>query len=98
MTAYIEGEVYFRLVYPDVDMSYPIVQSFVYVGKNLSDEDQEDTWYFQFADDYAQFGSFIDSSQGERRVCCETQTTVSCMLDIESLANELLLAESRRQR
>jgi len=42
----------------------------VYVGKNLSDEDTEDTWYFQFADAYAKGGSILESAGGDRRVSC----------------------------
>jgi hypothetical protein len=53
------GEVYFRVTYPGASMRYPLIESLVFVGKNLSDEDIEDTWYFQFADSYTQSGSIF---------------------------------------
>ena len=96
MTDYSVGDVYFRLVYPDADLLYPLIQSFVFVGMNLSEEDDEETWYFQFAEDYAKYGSILESSQCEQRVSCELRSTVSCMLDLEGLNKELVLAGARR--
>jgi hypothetical protein len=93
---YFSGEVYFRIVYPDASLLYPLVQSFVYIGKNLSDEDIEETWYFQFADDYAKNGSLLDGQEGDRKVCCENKETVSCMLDQDGLNEELEMAAARR--
>jgi len=61
------GEVYFRVTYPGSSMKYPRIESFVFVGKNLSDENIEDSWYFQFADLYAQYVSILETSGGDRR-------------------------------
>ncbi len=96
MLQYSLGEVYFRIVYPDAGLLYPVIQSFVFIGKDLSDEDIEETWYFQFADDYAKHGSILDSQEGDRKVCCETKETVSCMLDQNGLNEELEVAAARR--
>jgi hypothetical protein len=93
---YSSGDVYFRIVYPDAGLLYPVIQSFVFIGKNLSDEDVEETWYFQFADDYAKYGSVLDSQEGDLKVSCETKETVSCMLDQNGLIEELEVAAARR--
>ncbi len=98
MTKYSENEVYFRLVYPDAGLLYPIIQSFVFIGMNLSDEDDEQTWYFQFVDDYAKYGSILNSTRGESKVCCETDSTVSSMLDLKELIMELKQAAARRSK
>ena len=37
------GSLYFRVKYAELARRYPLVDSLIYVGKNLSDEDEEDT-------------------------------------------------------
>ena len=49
-------------------MLYPLVDSYVFIGVNLSDEDQVDAWYFQFAEGYGKFGSVVDTNLGDRKV------------------------------
>jgi hypothetical protein len=91
---YIVGQVYFRLVYPDVEMHYPIIQSFVYLGMNFSDEDLEDTWYFQPARDFSQHGSAIGGF--ERPVSCATIEELGDFEDVSQLSLTLLDAAARR--
>jgi len=93
---YMEGQVYFRVVYPDTAQSIPLVQSFVYVGQNLSDDDVEETLYFQFADGYAKNGSILDGPGGDRRVTCTRGSESRDMLSVEELADALVDARKRR--
>ncbi len=67
-----------------------------FVGKNLSDEDTEDTWYFQFADSFAKGGSVLNSDGGDRRVTCLIKSELDDMLDDERLLKELSAARTRR--
>lgn len=97
MGKYIEGEVYFRLVYPDSGFLYPIVESFVYVGMNLSDEDKEDTWYFQFVKDFARHGNFINSKNIGCKVSCLNSSELSEMYNSTELKEQLDMAELRRR-
>jgi hypothetical protein len=94
---YREGGVYFRLTYPDREMRYPQVESFVFVGKNLSDEDSEDTWYFQFSSDYARNGSTRKGAAERQRVTLATIRDLGDMLSLEDLVRELEAASMRRQ-
>jgi hypothetical protein len=96
MSNFIEGEVYFRLVYPDAGFLYPIIESFVYVGMNLSDEDKEDTWYFQFATDYAKHGSFLSSEHSGCKVSCVNSSGLPEIYNSTELKKQLDLAELRR--
>jgi hypothetical protein len=96
MVNYSENEVYFRLVYPDAGLLYPIIQSFIFIGINLSDEDNIKTWYFKFIGDYVEYGSILKNVHSKHKVCCETESTVSCMLDVKGLNLELELAAARR--
>jgi hypothetical protein len=95
-TEYREGEVYYRLTFPDAGLFYPQVETFVFVGKNLSDEDTEDTWYFQFADSYAKSGSILKNKGGDRKVCLATRRDLVDMLDLAGLIKELEMAATRR--
>ena len=93
---FIVGDVYFRVTYPGPAMKYPRIESFVFVGKNLSDEDTEDIWYFQFADSFAKHGSILKSTGGDRRVSCLAKSELDDMLDDKGLLKELNGARSRR--
>ena len=96
-TDYIVGEVYFRVTYPDAKLCFPQVESFVFVGRNLSDEDLEDAWYFQFLDSYARSGSILEPQTGQdRRVSVVQASDLGEMLDIQGLVEELTEAKERR--
>ena len=94
---YCDGEVYYRLTFPDAGLLYPQVETFVFVGKNLSEEDKEDVWYFQFADSYAKHGSILKSKDGDRKVCLVTRRDLADMLDFTGLIRELEMAAKRRR-
>jgi hypothetical protein len=94
---FVAGEVYFRVKYAEPMRRYPLIESFVFVGKNLSDDDSENTWYFQFADCFAKIGSILKGSGGDRRVCCLAASDLEDMFDSECLAVELEAAAHRRQ-
>jgi hypothetical protein len=91
-----EGEVYYRLTFSDAGLLYPKVETFVFVGKNLSDEDAEDTWYFQFADSYGRVGSIVENKGGDRRTSLATNRDLVDMLDLDGLMVELRIAAKRR--
>jgi hypothetical protein len=94
---FVVGEVYFRVKYAEASRRFPLFDSFVFVGINLSDEDTEDTWYFQFADSYAKSGSILDPNSGDdRRVSCLTANDTEEMLNDEQLLIELDRARRRR--
>lgn len=96
MNIFVEGQVYFMVTYPEMVMAYPEIQSFVYLGKNLSDEDVEDSWYFQPLDDYVKNGSSLTSREEIREVICITKETIEAMLDDENLFDEIRAASLRR--
>ncbi len=95
---FVVGEVYFRVTYPGAPLKYPAIESLVYVGMNLSDEDTEDTWYFQFADSYAKHGSILEQGGGgDRRVVCVTKDDLGEIFDNHQLLEKLEAARLRRQ-
>lgn len=96
MRTFAVGEVYFRITYPDRNFLYPGVESFVYLGKNLSDEDTEDTWYFQPATDYGRYGSAVAHGAVDRPVVCLGQSDISEMEGLPTLISEIQAAAARR--
>jgi hypothetical protein len=93
---FVIGEVYFRITYPGPSLKYPQIESLVFVGKNLSDEDTEDTWYFQFADSYAKSGSILESPGGDRRVVCVERDGLHEIFNEDQLLEKLRAARQRR--
>ena len=90
-----EGGLYYRVTFPDRDMCYPQIESLVYVGKNLSDEDREDTWYFQFSSEYARHGSILTSKKDGLKVCLATTRDLGDFLDLRELSSSLTEAAMR---
>lgn len=89
--------VYYRVKYLDAKMAYPVVQSFVFLGKNLSDDDSDgDMWYFQDSADYQKHGSALTASTAGTPVACLTSDMLSDdMFDVERLRNALQSAHQR---
>jgi|GEM_PF-2552242 len=87
------GNLYFRVTYPDPEGLFPGVETFIFIGKNLSDEDIEDTWYFQPARDYFQYGSAVKNNG--LAVVCVDSSSASEMLDVSRLHDVLSDAADR---
>jgi len=96
MKDFIVNETYFRVTYTESGFLYPLVETFIYVGMNLSDGDVEDIWYFQFALDYARFGSILEDNGNESKVTCLSENDLEDMLDMPSLVLELNESAIRR--
>jgi hypothetical protein len=94
--SYVIGQVYYRVTYPDVKMLYPCIESFVFLGMNLSDEDKEDIWYFQSVTDYALHGSALEGV--ERPVSCAAMEELVDFSDVDQLRFKLADADTRRNR
>ncbi len=93
---FTKGDVYYRITYPDREMLFPRIESFVFVGKNLSEEDEEETCYFQLSRSFAKFGSVLENDSGDRAVTCVTEKDKGDMLDLSGLVSELEMADGRR--
>ena len=94
LTDYEVGEVYFFVTYSDTAMRFPLIESYVFLGMNFSDEDLANTWYFQPADDYNQFGSALTGF--ERPVFCANEEQLIEFQNEHQLLFSLQEATSRR--
>ena len=84
------------MTFPDQELLYPIIDSFVFIGMNLSDEDEKDSWYFQFAHGYGKYGSVVDTNLGDRKVLVLKKEQLEEMFSTESLVTALQSAKWRR--
>ena len=94
---YIIKNVYFRLTFSDAKLLYPTISTFVFVGLNLSEEDAEDTYYFQFIDSFTSSGSAAESNpEGDFRVTSLVKDDLPEMLTLEELHLNLKACEDKR--
>ena len=91
---YVIGEVYFFVTFPDSEMRYPVVETYVFLGMNFSDEDWVNTWYFQPILDFCEFGSAMEGT--ERSVFCATSEQLDEFQNITQLTHSLSQAADRR--
>jgi hypothetical protein len=96
LTAFVEGEVYFFVTYPDASMHFPLIESYVFLGVNFSDEDLDNTWYFQPTADFNQFGSALTGF--ERPVFCANEEQLVEFQNEQQLFFSLKQAAIRRLR
>lgn len=91
-----EEAAYFRVTYPDQERLFPSIETFVYIGCNLSDEDEAHTYYFQPVSDYVRYGHAAKSIEDGRPVICIRAEEVAEMMDIERLVDLLCSINKRR--
>lgn len=88
------ANVYFHVLFADDELSIPIVDTYIYVGKNLFGNDgngAESRWYFQDPDTYMDIGPFNKAPKGDYGVLSADDVTLEEMYDSAGLA-ELLVA------
>lgn len=95
METYRAGECYYRLLYREGALMYPIVDTFVFLGMNLSD-DEEDTWYFQDPVSYDRTGPVTESGDENASVFSFKAGELDSILDLHSLTEQLIAALKRQ--
>jgi len=81
-----------------VERCYPQIETFVFLGKNLFDDDLNDTWYFQFIDQCETRETLAHFDDDERRVMSIEKRDLEKMLTLDTLKNELDLISDRRAK
>lgn len=96
-----EGEVYFTIQFsgPDRDGLFPIVETLVFVGFNLDEEDVERRVYFQDLESY-QAGIRYDAATAEDKASFYAQEPrhLNHIFKYENALNELLKCSLRRRK
>jgi hypothetical protein len=99
MQKYLENEYYFRITYHDVNMVYPNVEVFLFVGTNLSDDDTEETAYFQFIDSCAEASALARKAEkAVPRMRLITAENANEMIGLSDLVEKLNGARDRLRK
>ena len=69
------AEMYYFVTYPDVDLSYPKIETFVFAG-NSSDEDGQNVFCFQRSEHFSKVGSVFRTDCRDRYVLLKTESDV----------------------
>lgn len=91
------GDIYFALKYLDSLRCYPRIDSYVYLGKDLSDDDNESTWYFEYIESYADGLGTPAHAARQKHVHCANTSDISDFMDAEGLTISLGAASNRRR-
>jgi hypothetical protein len=96
-----EGEVYFAIRFPgqDRDGVYPIVETLVFVGLNLDEQDVERRVYFQDYESYQAGVRYETASAGDRATFySQAPEHLNHIFQYENALNELLKCSLRRRK
>jgi len=86
------GATYFLLGYYDFELKYPFIESFVYLGQNLFEDDsnaQSVSYYFQDARSYSEHGADVRASSADVRILRQEQFDLEGVLSMSQLISEL---------
>lgn len=88
---HVVDKVYFRVTFADPELSYPVIDAFIFLGTNLSDEDEGgDYYYFQNAVDLYSHGDARRSmAPGAPVSRLSGSDLMDDMLDVEGLVKAL---------
>ncbi|WP_428243061.1 hypothetical protein [Gynuella sp.] len=96
MKEYIKHDVYFMVTYPDKNLAYPVIESYVFIGRNIFGDEIGNTWYFQYSTSFGRYGSILDTEDGDRRIEEVKEEELISFLTREELEQELQQSEKRR--
>ena len=89
MTQFEMGHCYFMLSFFDNEGRMPLVETYVFIGVNLMEQDQQGTtWYFKKPDGYIKSGARLEKA--DLKSCIRVgEDTIELMLDMAQLLQQL---------
>jgi hypothetical protein len=93
-----EGTCYFLLLFPDRDLTLPLITTYIYVGKNLKKgrKSSKDRWYFQDPDSYVKYGSVLQIPRGRKHtIFVADKDDVTTMFNLAGLIQALSIIKSK---
>lgn len=91
MTQFEMGRCYFMLSFFDNEGRMPLVETYVFIGVNLMERDQQSsgtTWYYKKPDSYIESGARLEEADLEN--CIRVgEDTIELMLDLLQLLEQL---------
>ncbi len=93
-----EGETYFSVQYLDEEMLIPVMDAWVFVGTNLSADDQKDLLYFQDAESYRR-GVRLHSPEADKATFQSAhRNKLNHMFEYEQALDQLMWCSLRRTK
>lgn len=96
-TSLKEGVVYWSIQYADEDLLIPLMETLVFVGKNL-DGNEPDLLYFQDVESYRQGIRHGSSDEGKAKFHLRREKKVRYIFEFEQALNELMKCSLRRRK
>ena len=93
-----EGEAYFSIQYADERTLIPIVETWIYAGRNLDPKDAENRLYFQDVESYLQgirYGSAVDETA---KFQLASEQNINHIFEYEHAVEEFLKCSLRRRK
>jgi hypothetical protein len=87
-----EGFCYFQLGFSHTESEIPCIETWIYIGKNLSSHDdyRDDLWYFQDPESFQTHGSFLNLAPNiEHQVITADADAVIGFFSFEGLKDAL---------
>jgi len=92
-----EGGVYFSVTFADDDMSIPIIQTLVFIGRNM-DESDADQMYFQDIDSYQQGVRYESATEEDHAVFIRcSKDELNSVFEYEHALDVLMRCSLRRR-
>lgn len=82
----IVNKPYFRVLYASESMIVPDIDTYFYLGKNINNNEKEDTYYFQDSYSYQTKGSILEKGHNEDCTLLDMKTnSLHLMQDFDEL-------------
>jgi hypothetical protein len=95
---FAEKEQYYMILFSDNEGAYPQIECFVFIGKNIFHDEENDTWYFQYSDSFGRYGSILETDKGDRKIREVAESELDMYLDLEQLTKQLVISKEKRER
>lgn len=93
-----EGAVYFMLQYVDDALAVPVIETVVFIGKNLDGDGTDDgLYYFQDVESFKAIGAYPNNRQGEGNVFSLPEKAIANIFALDGLVEELGNAVGRQR-
>jgi hypothetical protein len=93
------GEVYFSVQFTDEDMLVPIMETWVFAGRNLDSEDVDvDRLYFQDVESYLQGIRYESAADENASFQVPSKNDINHIFDYERALDQLMKCSLRRRK
>ena len=93
----VAGQVYFSVQFADESLLVPLMETWIFAGRNLRSGDRDETLYFQDVESYLRGIRYGTSEADEARFQIATPNNVNHIFDYEHALDELMKCALRRR-